>query len=150
MNSENEDKDIAYQFKINNDEWMDITEDSIHTITNIKEGNVKISARVIDNAGRYSDITNKTVKVSIVEEQTNNKEENNSGNAVNNNSSSNQQNGGNNASSSIQSSAKDGTLALGNLPKTGINKVIAFTLIAIFIIFAIFTYKKFKSYKDIK
>ena len=67
LNSENEDTDIIYEFKIDDGEWQYITVDSYYTITNITEGNVTISARVLDNAGRYSEISTKTVKVSRVE-----------------------------------------------------------------------------------
>lgn len=67
LNSDNEDE-VIYQFKINDGEWQNISVDSLHTITNIEEGNINISARVLDNAGRYSEITTKTVTVLKVEE----------------------------------------------------------------------------------
>lgn len=64
LTSETKDSDVLYQFKINDGEWENITKDSSHTITNIKNGEVTISARILDNAGRYSEVSTKTVKVS--------------------------------------------------------------------------------------
>ena len=67
LNSNNEDDDVTYEFKINDGEWQTITKDMIYTISNINEGEINISARVIDNAGRSSEVSTKTVKVLIVE-----------------------------------------------------------------------------------
>lgn len=124
LNSENEDSDVIYQFKINNREWQNITKNSSHTITNITEGTISISARVLDNAGRYSDITEKNVTVSIVEIP----EENNNNDKTN--------------------SLSDETIANGKLPQTGVSyKMIIF--IVLLIAAAIFAHKKIVSYRDI-
>ena len=124
LNSENEDSDVIYQFKINNGEWQNITKDSLHTITNITEGTIKIYARVIDNAGRYSEIADKSVTVSIMElpEYDDEKQDN-----IDNN---------------------DETLAKGEFPQAGVGyKMIFFIVILISV--AIFAYRKIVLYRDI-
>lgn len=69
LTSNNEDTDVIYEFKINDGEWQVITKESLHTITDIKEGNITISARVLDNAGRHSDVETETLTVTIVEDE---------------------------------------------------------------------------------
>lgn len=133
LNSSNEDTDIMYQFKINDGEWTDISANSNHTITNIKDGEVKISARVLDNAGRYSEISNKTVKVSITGQVNNDENKNNQENNIEN-----------------ISGNKDDTTAIGKLPKAGMNNI-GICIIAIILIKLVnILYKKMNKYKDIK
>lgn len=140
INSSNEDKDIIYQFRINDGEWTDISVNSNHTITDKKEGEVKISARVLDNAGRYSEITSKTVKVSITEQVTNN----------NGSSSNNKDNGSSGTSTSTKGNATNNATPSGKLPQTGMNYIemglTAILLVAIIILL----YRKMNEYKDIK
>lgn len=73
LNSENKGSSIKYQFKINNGNWQEIAKDTTYTITNIKQGEITIYARAVDNEGRYSDITTKKVTVSIKEDIQENK-----------------------------------------------------------------------------
>ena len=130
VNSENEDNDITYEFKINDGEWQTITKDMTYTISNINEGQITISARVVDNAGRVSESVTKTVKVVRVEvpEQ-----------SENDDSSSNQQ----------QGDDSDNTISNNLLPNTGIGKIIL--ILAIFLIIRMFLgYRNIRKYKDIK
>lgn len=146
LNSENEDSDIIYQFKINDGEWQNITKDSSHTITNITEGTISISARVLDNAGRYSDITDKSVKVSIVELPEEDDEEEKQNNVDNNNDKSETSNDKTNGNKN--NSASDDTVANGKLPQTGVSyKMIIF--IVLLVASAIFAYRKIVLYRDI-
>lgn len=155
LTSDNDD-DVIYQFKIDNGEWQTITVDSYHTITNITEGNVTISARVLDNAGRYSSVSTKTVSVSITEDIDSNDENDNSNNSddtKNNNSNSEGKEDSStqsiSSSNGTNSSSSDSTTATGKLPQTGINNLGCGIIIAIFIILAVISYRKFIVYKDI-
>lgn len=141
----NNDDDVIYQFKIDDGEWQTITVDSYYTITNITEGNVTISARVLDNAGRYSSVSTKNVFVSITEDIDNNDENDNS-NSEDEEDSSTQSTS---SSNSTNSSSSDNMIAVGNLPYTGINYLKWGIIITIFIIFAVISYRKFILYKDI-
>lgn len=120
VNSDNEDNDIIYEFKINNGEWQTITKDMTYTISNIKEGEVIISARAVDNAGRISEITTKTVKV-ILAETTDNGETN---------------------------TIKDNTTAPGKIPYTGGTLAIIIGIIGI-ICMGIYAYKRNNDLKGI-
>lgn len=82
LTSETEDTDVQYQFKIDDGEWQNINKDTVHTISDAKTGTVKISARILDNAGRTSDVITKNVKVSKKDTPTNNT--NNTANKTNN------------------------------------------------------------------
>ncbi len=141
----NNDDDVIYQFKIDDGEWQTITVDSYYTITNITEGNVTISARVLDNAGRYSSVSTKNVFVSITEDIDNNDENDNS-NSEDEEDSSTQSTS---SSNGTNSSSSDNMIAVGNLPYTGINYLKWGIIITIFIIFAVISYRKFILYKDI-
>lgn len=124
VNSDNEDE-MIYEFKINDGEWGTITEDMTYTISNVEEGQITISARVVDNAGRISEIATKTVNVVKVETP--------------NNSNNNQQ----------QEENPDDTIAGSLLPDTGIGKIIL-VLAIILIIRICLGYKNIRKYKDIK
>lgn len=124
VNSDNEDE-VIYEFKINDGEWGAITKDMIYTISNVEEGQITISARVVDNAGRTSETATKTVNVVRVETP--------------NNSNDNQQ----------QEETPDDTIAGGLLPDTGIGKIIL-VLAIILIIRICVGYKNIRKYKDIK
>ena len=120
VNSENEDNDIIYEFKINDGEWQTITEDMTYTISNIKEGEISISARVVDNSGRISEVATKTVEV-IIAETTDNEESN---------------------------TIKDNTTAPGKIPYTGKTLTIIVGIITI-IGMAIYAYKRNNDLKGI-
>jgi len=120
VDSENEDDDVIYEFKINDGEWNTITKDMTYTISNIKEGKVTIYARAIDNAGRISEVTTKTVEIVIVKDVENN----------------------NNANSS-----KDDTKAPGNIPYAG-GAIIAVSMIAILCV-GVYAYKRNNDLKGI-
>ena len=134
LDSETEDTDVLYQFKINDGEWQDITKNSAHTITDITDGTVNISARILDNAGRYSKVATKTVKVSVT------------GNSQNNNG------GLNNVDNKTQNSAKstDKSMIAKILPKTGGFSFIVIVAIISLIFISLFLYRKIVSYKDVK
>lgn len=121
LNSDNE-EEVIYQFKINDGEWQNISVDSLHTVTNIDEGDIEISARVLDNAGRYSEVTTKTVTVQRVEEIPD--------------------------GTKPDGTITDGSIADGQLPDTGINKLILIIFIFLIVV-AIVAYRKNKSYKEI-
>lgn len=147
------DSDVIYQFKIDDGEWQTITINSTHTITNITEGEVTISARVLDNAGRYSEITSKTVTVSITDTSDDDNSLNNDDSDNNNSSNGSESNNSQGSSTTTNSSTSgnsDTTTASGTLPQTGVNNFIIISIIIILVIGAIFTYRKFVFYKDIK
>lgn len=150
VTSETEDTDVLYQFKINDGEWQSITKDSNHTITDITEGTVNISARILDNAGRYSEVASKTVKVSIVETPQDNGNldngNNNQGTTSNDNNS-----GGTITKSKISAESSDKTTADGILPQTGVGFFILMIVAVVLLIgISFFFYKKVIFYKDIK
>ena len=138
LNSNN-DEDVIYQFKINDGEWQNVTKNSIYTITNVTEGTISISARVLDNAGRYSDFITKSVTVSIVEIP----EENNE------NTTNNDNNGSTTENSSQQIENGDKTIASGKIPQTGISNFIVIVIGVLFVVI-IFASIKIFSYKDIR
>lgn len=148
--SETEDTDVLYQFKINDGEWQSITKDSSHTITDITEGTVNISARILDNAGRYSEVASKTIKVSIVETPQDNENSdngsNNQGTTSNDNNS-----GGTTTKSKTSAESSDKTTADGILPRTGTGSFILMLVAGVVLIGISFIfYKKVIFYKDIK
>jgi len=59
---------LTYQYKINDGEWVNCKKDTLIKVTGVK-GEIKISARTIDLAGRASEVVTKTIKVTFVEEQ---------------------------------------------------------------------------------
>ncbi len=154
LNSENQDEDITYQFKIDDGEWQNINKDSLYTITNITDGEIKISARVLDNAGRYSEISTKTVTVTILEplppEEDNNTNDSNPGDQEDNDNN-NSNNGGNEntGTNTNKPNSSDKTTAGGSLPHTGLNTLTVISIVTL-VIGAIFAYRKVKFYKDIK
>lgn len=157
LNSENQDSDINYQFKIDDGEWESISKDSLYTITNVKEGIINIESRILDNAGRYSDVIKKTIKVSVVEKEeeddTNTNNVNNtitngntSQNSSTNNSTTNKNNSTNNTTNKKNNNT---TTAPTYLPKAGSNYLMI-TIITILVIATIFAYRKIVLYKDIR
>ena len=138
VNNENEDNDVIYEFKINDGEWQTITENMKYTISNIREGQITISARVIDNAGRVSEITTKTVKVDIVEIPEENEDDDRDDN-----------NSGNNNDDNKEENTKDDTTSNNLLPNTGLGKVILILSILLIIRMGI-GYRNIRKYKDIK
>lgn len=150
VTSETEDTDVLYQFKINDGKWQSISKDSTHTITDITDGTVSISARILDNAGRYSEVASKTVKVSIVEtpQDSGNSDNgnNNQGTTTNNDNSS-----GTNNKTQISAETSDKTTAASKLPQAGEGSFIITIIAVIALIFiSFFFYKKVVFYKDIK
>ena len=138
LNSENLDDDVSYQFNIDDGEWKNITENSAYSITNVTEGEIKITARVFDNAGRYSENTEKTVSVLIVEPP---QEEP----PADNNPGTNELPGGN-----LNNTNKvDETIAGGGLPYTGTSAFVVL-LIVVLVAGVIVCYRKVTFYKDIK
>lgn len=155
VTSETEDTDVLYQFKINDGEWQSISKDSTHTITDITDGTVSISARILDNAGRYSEVASKTVKVSIVEtpQDSGNSDNGNSDNGNNNQgTTTNKDNpSGTNNKTQISAETSDKTTATGKLPQTGEGSFIIMIIAVIALIcISFFLYKKVVFYKDIK
>lgn len=57
---------LLYQYKINNGEWKNCNKDTEITLDGLK-GEIKITARTIDYAGRVSEEVTKTVKVTFTE-----------------------------------------------------------------------------------
>lgn len=178
VTSETEDTDVLYQFKINDGEWQSITKDSARTITDITAGTVSISTRILDNAGRSSEVKSKNVKVSIIEApkddgnpgngngndlgngnngdpgngnngNPSNGNGNNPGNGNNGNPGSG--NGSNSGGKNGTSTGGDKTTATGKLPQTGEGSILIIMVTVLSLIgLSIFFYKKVVSYKDIK
>ena len=117
-----------------------------YTISNIREGQITISARVVDNAGRISEIATKTVEVAIVEVPEDNEDDND--NNDNNNENDDNNNNGNNDNKQEENNV-DNTTSNNLLPNTGIGKVILILAILLIIRLGI-GYRKIKKYKDIK
>lgn len=131
ITSETEDTDVLYQFKINDGEWQNITKDSTYTITDITDGQVIISARILDNSGRYSEVETKTVTIKTPSDNKN------------------QNDAKSEETSNEEDKSTDKTMAKGILPQTGIDKIIILLMITL-IVGIIYTYKKISIYKDIK
>lgn len=149
VTSETEDTDVLYQFKINDGEWQSITKDSSHTITDITDGTVSISARILDNAGRYSEVASKTVKVSIVEIPQNNDGSDNVNNPVTTNNDNNS--GGTTTKTQTSAQTGDKTTVVGKLPQTGEGSFIIMIVAVVALVgISYFFYKKVVLYKDIK
>jgi LPXTG-motif cell wall-anchored protein len=149
ITSETEDVDVLYQFKINDGEWQSITKDSTHTITDITDGTVNISARILDNAGRYSEVASKTVKVSIVETPQDNGNSDNSNNNPGTTSNDNNS-GGTTTKTQTSATSSDKTTAVGKLPQTGESSFIIIVTVVALVGISFFLYKKVVFYKDIK
>lgn len=66
LTCEDVDADLIYQFTINDGEWQIIDKDTLYEITNSTSKDILISARTLDNAGRYSQIVTKTIKTKVV------------------------------------------------------------------------------------
>lgn len=135
LNSENEDEDITYQYRIDKEEWKNISEDSTYTISNINEGEIEIEARVLDNAGRYSEVASKVVEVIFIappepEENTTTNTTTNPGNTT------------------VTNSSKDNTTSPSILPATG--KGFFVILVISLIIIASIAGRKVFLYRDIK
>ena len=120
LNSENTDEDITYQYRIDGEEWKNISEDSTYTISNINEGEIKIEARVLDNAGRYSEIATKNVEVIFIAPPTPDNNQTGENTVITN--------------TTITNTSGDNTTSPGILPATGtgffIILVISLVLIA--------------------
>lgn len=150
LTSETEDTDVLYQFKINDGEWQSITKDSNHTITDITEGSVNISARILDNAGRYSEVASKTVKVSIVETPKDDESSNN-GNNNQGSTDSKDNSGGTTTTEKTPGKSSDSTTKPGVLPQTGEGSFIIMIVAIVSLIgISFFLYKRVVFYKDIK
>lgn len=147
INSSNEDNDIIYQFKIDDGEWKNISVDSNCSITDKIEEEVKISARALDNAGRYSEIADKTVKVSITEQIINDNEDKNNDSNINNDTDG---NSSNSEDEGINVTKKDNTVSPGGLPYTGMNYIFIASITVSLVVITIIFYKKMNEYKDIK
>lgn len=147
LNSENSDDNIKqYQFKINNGKWQEIEKNTTYTITNIKEGEITIYARVLNNAGKFSEVTNKKVKISMKENVQSDSTTQNNNNTINNEDKAEIEIPNNNIKTE-EIAETDNTIANMKIPKTGENNIIL-VIIAICLTIAIYSYWKLKNIKE--
>ncbi len=154
LNSDNEDDDVIYQFKIDDGQWQTVAEDNLYTVIKIFQGELKITARVLDNAGRYSEEVTKTVKATITKEPVNPGTGNlpqGDGNGQGGNGSGNGSGSGSGSSNGSLTKIKnqDKSVSKQKLPKTGINKAVIIILVIIMPV-SVFALIKFVSYRDVK